>query len=725
MNLFVNMVLEEVEWDGEKKEYYRILWIESNYKTLVWMNLSNEKAMPQYEQVKFVLEQIDEGILIVTKEDPYTCIHTEDNLTEEQKNKLEENWIIISSLVTQDSQLDIFNPKERGKLVQGLVEKGYTKPTIYKWLKKYWRYGQQKMALFPDYQKRGGKGKDKKMGDKKMGVPRKAKEIFGEGKNITEEMKEKIRKEYVKHYVNDKKASLKQAYYNFLYENFSRKQIINGIEHIVLNQHVFFPSFDQFKYWGKKLTDNNNVKRKRIGEWQYNLTQREILATSNAYVFGPGSVFQIDSTPADIYLVSSINPNIIIRRPHLYFVVDVFSRLIVGFHVDTRPASLAAAKLALYCTGANKMDYCKKIGVEIGEEEWPSEHMPFSLVADRGELRSKAVEALEGFLNIHVANTPAYRPELKGIVERALGMVQQKAKALIPGYVDKDFGIRGSDDYRLDAVLNIEDFRKYIIEFIRKHNQSVLQTYELSKEMIRDNVLPIPINLWRWGITHQSGLLHKVQINQLKYSCMTLDKAKVTGKGVIFKKMKYFSKEFQDKGWFAFSRGKVKTIDIVYDARDMTYIYYRDSETKDVVVLKMDESSKYYGKALMEIEAIQEYEFSLKKQAFYSDLEKELTFTHRIKKITNEAEIRQKKVIELTPESNNKRIKNINVNNQEENYTRLPKEAMYFDEVIEQEETIAEVDCDLLSEEEEIQEYDEKQLSIFYKNMEEKRHEKK
>ncbi|MGN4412366.1 hypothetical protein ACTFOF_10860 [Bacillus cereus group sp. MYBK87-2] len=275
------------------------------------------------------------------------------------------------------------------------------------------------------------------------------------------------------------------------------------------------------------------------------------------------------------------------------------------------------------------------------------------------------------------------------------------------------------------AVLNIEDFRKYIIEFIRKHNQSVLQTYELSKEMIRDNVLPIPINLWRWGITHQSGLLHKVQINQLKYSCMTLDKAKVTGKGVIFKKMKYFSKEFQDKGWFAFSRGKVKTIDIVYDARDMTYIYYRDSETKDVVVLKMDESSKYYGKALMEIEAIQEYEFSLKKQAFYSDLEKELTFTHRIKKITNEAEIRQKKVIELTPESNNKKIKNINVNNQEENYTRLPKEAMYFDKVIEQEETIAEVDCDLLSEEEEIQEYDEKQLSIFYKNMEEKRHEKK
>ena len=117
---------------------------------------------------------------------------------------------------------------------------------------------------------------------------------------------------------------------------------------------------------------------------------------------------------------------------------------------------------------------------------------------------------------------------------------------------------RGSKDYRLEAVLNIEDFRKYIIEFIRKHNQSTLRTYELSKEMVRDEVLPIPIKLWEWGIENQSGLLNKVHVNQLKYSCMSIDKAKITGKGVIFKGMRYFSKDFQEKGWFAFLEGKLK-----------------------------------------------------------------------------------------------------------------------------------------------------------------------
>ena len=63
-----------------------------------------------------------------------------------------------------------------------------------------------------------------------------------------------------------------------------------------------------------------------------------------------------------------------------------------------------------------------------------------------------------------------------------------------------------------------------------------------------------------------------------------------------------------------FSRGQTKTIDIVYDARDMTYIYYREIENKEIVALKMDESSKYFGKTLMEIEAIQEYEYSLKRR---------------------------------------------------------------------------------------------------------------
>jgi putative transposase len=37
---------------------------------------------------------------------------------------------------------------------------------------------------------------------------------------------------------------------------------------------------------------------------------------------GPGSVFQADATPGDVYLVSSRNRNSIIGRPIIYFIHD-------------------------------------------------------------------------------------------------------------------------------------------------------------------------------------------------------------------------------------------------------------------------------------------------------------------------------------------------------------------------------------------------------------------
>ena len=50
---------------------------------------------------------------------------------------------------------------------------------------------------------------------------------------------------------------------------------------------------------GQKLTSSHKVSIKRLGEKEHNLTQRAILGKSNDYVYGPGSLYQIDSTVAE------------------------------------------------------------------------------------------------------------------------------------------------------------------------------------------------------------------------------------------------------------------------------------------------------------------------------------------------------------------------------------------------------------------------------------------
>ena len=137
-------------------------------------------------------------------------------------------------------------------MIKELVENNYirTKQTIYNWLKQYWRYGQQKIALLPNYDNRGGRGTSKKAGEKKRGTPKKRKELFGEGKNIVPEMQQKIKIGYVKHYVKSQKKTQKQAYYDFYMKTFLEYKIL--MEWIMLFLiNMSFSSFDQFVYWGK------------------------------------------------------------------------------------------------------------------------------------------------------------------------------------------------------------------------------------------------------------------------------------------------------------------------------------------------------------------------------------------------------------------------------------------------------------------------------------------
>jgi hypothetical protein len=93
------------------------------------------------------------------------------------------------------------------------------------------------------------------------------------------------------------------------------------------------PSFGQFRYWYDKHRDAQRADKARRGERAYNLTGRALLGDSTQMASGPGSLYQIDATVGDIYLVSSFDRTRIIGRPVIYVCIDVFSRLVTGIAV--------------------------------------------------------------------------------------------------------------------------------------------------------------------------------------------------------------------------------------------------------------------------------------------------------------------------------------------------------------------------------------------------------
>ena len=596
---------------------------------------------------------------------------------------------MIADLVKQEPE--IYDRKLRGSFVNEAIAKSsdiIAKKTIYGYLRKYWQRGKTKNSLIPDYSNSGGKGKPRKSSNSiKRGRPRKYKKVaeIGEGINITEEDRKIFRIAISKFYNNRKGNFLTTAYELMLKDYYSEEIVFDnrGVRRSVLIPPSKRPTIRQFRYWYDK-EQKNDIKKtvsSRRGSRAFNLENRAIIGTSKQETIGPGSRYQIDATIADVYLVSRYNRNWIIGRPVVYLVIDVFSRMITGVYVGLEGPSWLGMMMALVNAASDKVKYCAEYGIEITQEQWLAHHVPEVILGDRGELAGKNVETSINNLGIRIENAAPYRGDQKGIVERHFKIIHGKVKPFIPGHVDVDFTQRGGKDYRLDSKLNLDEFTKAIIYLVLEHNNNhYLNDYQRDTEMIVDDVIPKPKELWQWGIEKRSGRLKTFPEDIIKLNLMPSGRATITAKGIKFKKPCYTCDKARREQWFERARsgtlGKYeKYLDISYDPRKPEYIYIRSSDGKDYEKCSIiDFEDRYIGKTWEEIEYLLAYE-QLQKQKYQGqetqtkvDLMAE--FENIIEQATTSTNAVQDKSI-----SNSKKVKGIRDNRAFEKQKRREEEA--------------------------------------------------
>ncbi len=378
-------------------------------------------------------------------------------------------------------------------------------------------------------------------------------------------------------------------------------------------------------------------------------------------VFGPGCVYQIDATNSDIYLVGSLDRKRIIGRPTLYFLVDVFSRSIVGFNVTTENASYLAAALAIENAASDKVGFCERHGITISREDWPCQHLPECIVADRGELEGPKADTLINSLNIKLDNTPPYRADLKGLVERNFRTVNDNIIHWLPGHVKKNRE-RGDRDHRLDAVLDLQQFTKLIIHFILDYNRSWLNNYRPDEHMIADQLEPRPTMLWEWGIINRSGYLRQMDPDLLRMNLLPSAKATVTPKGIRFQKVFYACERAIKKQWFVRARttGTWK-VDIAYDPRSVDFIYLRpDGNTPPEACKLVDPDQRFHGRAWIELHEQVQVQKIQKEIAATSDRQSGTEFRAKVNVIVSSAE--EQTAADQTGQSKRARVGGIRAN---------------------------------------------------------------
>ena len=549
---------EVINKDGS---LYRILAILSG--DTVWIALNDDAAFPSLVANSDLITAIENEAL-TRSADPYENLAF--LLPEEgtiARIKRDHNYELIKPLATEPL---FFEPKVRSAIINKIIkDTGSTKQTLYRLIRRYWQRGQTPNTLIPDFMNSGAKGAKRTTQVQKLGRPR----IFtsGVGAIVDEQIEKLFRRVIDKYLLTEKQHSFPYAHRKFktLYETYYPDVTESEI-----------PSNWQMMHFYKREYGQIEKIKSRANKIEYLKDIQPLLSTANANVLGPGSRFEIDATIADIYLISDSDRKNIVGRPIVYIVIDVFSRMVVGLYIGFENPSYVAAMQALAMAMTDKIAYCKEYGIDISYDEWPVIGLPDAILADRGELLGHQIEALERNFSVRIENTPPYRGDAKGIVERNFGTLQANFKPFAPGVVTGNkIKKHGGKDYRLEATLTVHEFTEIIVaSILMRNNYHPLVKYDRSIDMPSDLTMT-PLSLWNWGLQHRTGRLRTVSEDALKVSLLPRTKATFSDLGVCIFGVYYISQEILENGWM--HRGKEvtrpKSFEAAYDPRTADYIY--------------------------------------------------------------------------------------------------------------------------------------------------------
>ncbi|PKM78420.1 MAG: transposase [Firmicutes bacterium HGW-Firmicutes-15] len=661
----INAVIQNVPTEEKEPiQMKRIIWIIPDSEFVFAVTLKGEGMFPFIASMDEIEIGIATGTILLIK-DPYARVINDKDISPQLKEARDKKWEIVQFLWHDNKEL-VLNRKTRKSIIREAATKFYLpKYEIDRIIKRFWQRGMNKNALLADYIN-CGKKVEKNYSGKKLGRSRKYSEPRA-GINIDENIKRIFRQVIDNHYRPMKKPNLSATYKYMLEKHFSdHYKDQNGEIRAKIWSKDRLPSDNQFRYWHKKEFDFKKDYIGHYGENAFNLHYRELLGNSMAETLGPGSIYQIDATVADVYLVNPINPLKVIGRPVVYIVIDVFSRMVTGLYVGLEGPSWLGAMMVLDNVVEPKAQFCLEHGFEIAEEEWPCKYLPERLVADRGELEGYNADRLESNLNINMDNTPPYRGDLKAIVERHFKTVNDRIKYTSPGAVQREYRTRSDEDPRLKAEYTLDDFIKFMIIDVMWHNKHINPTYTLSRGMLADGILPKPIDMWNWGVKNRKGRFNVYSRDFVRLTLLPIVKANITRAGIKISDRYYSFDKAISEGWF--TTGKNKRTDFSYDPRDVNRIYlpHETGEGFDVANL-LEKSNAYKDLTWEEARFIHDSVSEDIDNAKRDDLQNDIDRDMATQKINTEAKKRMQKAKKSQPQlSKNQRIKGIGENRNEE-----------------------------------------------------------
>ena len=389
-----------------------------------------------------------------------------------------------------------------------------------------------------------------------------------------------------------------------------------------------YPTIHQFKYFYRKHNKMQTYYISREGLKAYQRNHRPLLG-EGVQAFAPSiGTGMLDATICDIYLVD--NAGNLIGRPVLTACVDAYSGLCCGYSLSWEGGVYSLRGLMVNII-TDKVEWCRKFGISIHHEDWNCSQLPSTFVTDMGsEYKSANIEQLSE-LGVTIVNLPAYRPELKGVVEKFFDLIQSSYKKHLKGrgVIEPDYQERGTHDYRKDACLTMMDFEKIILHCILYYNnQRIIEDFPFSKEMLVQKKSPYASSIWNWS-KEQSGVnLIPVSYDDLVLTLLPRTMGKFSRNGLKVNKLRYKNDTFTEH----YLRGGTATV--AYNPDDVSRVWLLEDGIYSVFSLA---ESRFTGLKLEEAEAIKGSQKQHEKSMRSANLQAQIDLAGHIEAIANTA----------------------------------------------------------------------------------------
>ena len=267
----------------------------------------------------------------------------------------------------------------------------------------------------------------------------------------------------------------------------------------------------------------------------------------------PLDIVQIDHTKVDLMLVDDVT-RASIGRPWLTLVMDIHTRIVLGFLLSLEAPSTTSVALALTQAVLPKDSWRAE---RLIENSWPTCGLPRCIHVDNGvEFHSRAFERGCEQHGIQIVYRPPATPRYGGHIERLMGTLMRRIQGL-PGTTFSNVVEKG--DYRSEdrACLSFREFERILA-------LEVLGPYH--NEIHRGLGQP-PMTKWA-SATETTTVRHPVNTRAFLLDFLPYETRVIRRDGV-----RLFNIQYQDGG-LAHLLGRLDTrLRVKYDPRDLSAVY--------------------------------------------------------------------------------------------------------------------------------------------------------